>query len=99
MISEHTYQVFDSIERKTVLEGTAKDVAKFIGTSVQYVASCAREQRPMRKGRYYIVDVTEAVKLKSAPSPNMLAAARKWDEFVTPIREYYGIPVYRPGKR
>lgn len=26
----------------------------------------------------------------------IMEAIRKWDEFVTPIREFYGIPRYKP---
>lgn len=31
-------------------------------------------------------------------TPEMIAAAAEWDRFITPIREAYGVPVYRPKK-
>ena len=91
------YRVIDNITDKKIFEGSSKQIHEITGISQSRICEAAREGRPIAGGRYLIIDISED-KEKMNVSGDMLSAAKAWDEFVTPIREYYGIPVYRPGK-
>ena len=81
-----------------VFEGTTEECAKFVGLTPEWFKQSAMEfGRCGRGGRYEIEEIYGQPE-HSNVSSSELQAIRKWDEFVTPIREKYGIPVYRPGK-
>ena len=47
---------------------------------------------------YEVGDVMEreTEKQNVQHTEEIMEAIRKWDEFVTPIREFYGVPQYKP---
>lgn len=91
------YRVIDNITDKKVFEGTSRQIHEITGISQSRICEAARDGRPIAGGKYLIIDISED-KGKVNVNGDMLSAAKAWDAFVTPIREYYGIPVYRPGK-
>lgn len=91
------YRVIDNITDKKIFEGSAKQINEITGASMSRICEAARDGRTICRGRYRIIDIS-GDREKMTANNDMLSAAKAWDEFVTPIREYYGIPVYRPGK-
>lgn len=101
-IAMRKYKVYSNITDEFLFEGTAEECAAFCGLSVSWFKEVANDIGVCCRGRYRVMEVYgtgDAQQEKQVSSDSsMSAAARRWDEFVTPIREYYGIPVYRAGK-
>lgn len=96
------YKVYSNITDEFLFEGTAEECAKFCGLSLSWFKEVTNDIGVCCRGRYRVMEVygTEDAKQEKQVSSDssMAAAARRWDEFVTPIRERYGIPVYKPEK-
>ena len=91
------YRVIDNITGKKIFEGNSRQICEITGISQSRICEAARDGRPVARGRYLIIDISEDVG-KVNVSSEFLSAARKWDEFCEPIRKKYGIPVYKPEK-
>lgn len=76
------YRVLDRMG-ETVAEGTVAEYAEQMGRGTFYVRSLVRGECSYPEHWAFPID----------DSP-----AQKWDKFITPIREAFGIPVYRPKK-
>lgn len=88
------FQVF-GLNGLLLAEGNERECAEQLG--VNYNTFHTWLHNPGRVIPYRIVALpVEAV--EKVHTPELAEAARKWDEFVTPIREAYGVPVYRPKK-
>lgn len=94
------YKVYSNITDEFLFEGTAEECAAFCGLSLSWFKEMANDIGVCCRGRYRVMEIYgagDAQQEKQVSSDSsMAAAARRWDEFVTPIREYYGIQVYRP---
>ena len=89
--------VYDTATDEKVFEGTSRQVSEFTGVSVGHVQNVALKNGTCAKGRYRIID-TGMHPEKQIDASSCSAAIKAWDDFATPIREHFGIPVYRPGK-
>ena len=88
------YQVF-GLNGLLLAEGNDRECAEQLG--MNYNTFHTWLYKPDRVIPYRIVALPFAA-VEKVPTPELAEAARKWDEFVTPIREAFGIPVYRPKK-
>lgn len=89
-----TYEVYDPITNTLLVKGNAAECAEQLGMLRGTFMKAAIE--PNYK-RFKIVDTTEYDNMPS-PAEAYADAIKSWDDFVTPIREKYGIPVYRGRK-
>lgn len=88
------FQVF-GLNGLLLAEGNERECAEQLG--VNYNTFHTWLHNPGRVIPYRIVALpAEAV--EKVPTPELAAAAAEWDRFITPIREAYGVPVYRPKK-
>lgn len=77
---------------KFLVEGTVEECAEKLGLTVRGFQDAARMFKRGRYKKYNIYDVTDEIRERNRD------VIKKWDDFVTPIRERFGVPVYRPGK-
>ena len=90
------YALYDMRSGERVFTGTSKECADFCGGSVPgFDSAFAHSRSCSYKG--YKIQLVRSAPEKELGEPEQDAAAA-WDAFVTPIREYYGIPVYKPEK-
>lgn len=75
-----------------VCQGTAEECAEQMGVTVSAVRNYV--SRLPRPGRKYDVEVIQPQGEKELEKKHR-DAAKEWDDFITPIREKYGIPVYK----
>ena len=83
-----------------VFEGDAESCAKHIGAPLKSFRN-SMYGKPSKEIRgYLVVDISDETELEKGEKTMQGAAAAiaAWDAFVTPIRERYGIPVYKGGK-
>lgn len=92
------YALYDVNTGKRVFTGTAQECVDFCEGTISGFATAYKCSRTCTYKGYRIELVKERPE-KVEFGVAEKEAAKRWDEFVTPIREYYGIPVYRPGKR
>ena len=86
------YRVFNPINGKFIVEGTASDCAEKLNMTTERFRRVNYEFRQGKYGKLNIYDVTDEYEQEKLLG-NYRAAIKKWDDFVTPIREYYGVPV------
>lgn len=93
-----TYRVRDA-EGKLIVEGGGATCAELLGVTPS-TFYCAVSHLEKREYRGYIIECVKEEKDNRAPSLDADAAeaARKWDEFVTPIRQRYGLQVHKGGR-
>lgn len=86
----NNYRVYDGKTGDLIVDGTAEECAKALNMQVGSFRSNAylSEQGMYKKYKIVACDVSDP-KIKS----EYAEAIKKWDDFVTPIREHYGIPV------
>ena len=87
-----TYKVFTKAN-KLLASGTAQECGEILGVSGKTVVTYARACRNGEACEYKVI----------ADDPNLkvcgnAAAIKAWDDFITPIREYYGIPIRPLGE-
>ena len=86
------YRVYDAWD-EFVVEGTARECAEGLGVAVKSFREMAAKFKNGKYKKYSIFEVQPEEVWKSDRD-----LAKQWDDFVTPIRERYGVPVYKPGK-
>ena len=90
------YTVHDKSTGDFLAEGTVSECAKALNLTIKGFQSAVKMAETVGHGKYEIVDLNpERKKVKWADSKNvdkaLLEQAQKWDEFITPIRERFGI--------
>lgn len=92
------FKVFN-IWGEVVAKGTAEECAKELGISVGTFRNNFKNQGKFVNSKYEIVLTHEPG--EKYQNSNTAALIKMWDDFATPIREEFGIPVYKPkeGKR
>lgn len=94
------YEVYDIETDELVVKGTAKECAEKFGVTVRWW----RDELVTHSGKLYkgcrieIIGGNNAVKKSKETEQGLAKAIAAWDAFVTPIRERYGVPVYKGGK-
>lgn len=86
MSTTNYYRVYERHTGELAAEGSAKECAKILGIHVNTFKQNARENR---EGGRFEYEVTEPMDSETK------ALIRKWDELVTPLREKYGVKVWR----
>ena len=84
------YQIFDR-DGNLVFEGTADECASRFDLTAPAIRSAANLNYRISNKRYSVVDCDSGKWRKDCTDE----AIRSWDEFVTPIRKKYNIPVYK----
>lgn len=86
----NNYRVYDGKTGDLIVEGTAEECAKAVNMRVGSFRSNAYLSEQGMYKKYKIVAYTVSdPKIQS----EYAEAIKAWDDFVTPIRERYGIPV------
>lgn len=89
------YKVYEISTGELLVSGGAEECAAFIGISKSWFREAAKEGLNLGQGKYQ-VEVTNKERPKRKDESKLTKEAiQKWDDFVTPIRERYGIPVYK----
>lgn len=91
------FELRSMLTDELLFEGTAPECEKFCGTDPGKISNAYNNTKSKSYHGMRIVLVEESSE-KDISSFRDRRAVEKWDEFVTPIRERYGIPVYKPGK-
>lgn len=74
------FEVYDR-HGVTVCIGDARECCKFLGMSDTQFRRCVEAERLLSRMQYHVADASRVDK----------AAAKRWDDFITPIRERYGV--------
>lgn len=74
------FEVYDC-HGVTVCPGDARECCKFLGMSDAQFRRCVEAERLLSRMTYRIAETSWVDK----------AAAKRWDDFVAPIRERYGV--------
>ena len=91
------WRVYNPLNGKFIVEGTDIECAKKLGIAVRSFNDAARRYKEGRYHKYYIYDVSDEPENVDQKSERELIKA--WDDFVTPIRERFGVPVYKGGRK
>lgn len=94
-IERNHYRVYDPDSGELLAEGTVSECAEKLGMTIDRFRMAAFEYS---HGKYYKYDILNVTGSKDDVKKHHAAAIKAWDKFMTPIREYYGIPVYKPDK-
>lgn len=87
------YALYDKVTGDLVFSGSAPECLEFCNGKPS--AFCTAAQDPEHKTyRGYRVVQIERSPERTSPDKRLIAAAKRWDSFITPIRERYGVPVY-----
>lgn len=79
-----------------VFEGSPRECAEFIGVSHTHLLNYVRDGRKyICGGKYRIVTVDGWWEKELKLDGGDIRAIQAWDDFVIPLREKYGVPVYR----
>ena len=89
------YRVYDGKTGDLIVEGTSRDCAKRLGMSQNTFHATATHSRSGNYKKYRFEVVPDEPVLQTSD----MEAIQKWDAFVTPIRERFGIPVRHLGER
>ena len=82
------------IDTQTVVcEGSAKLVRDTLGISDSLLRAATKKGYTACGGKYRIIDLSDDDEPTSGVG--MKEAADNWEKFCAPIRERYGIPVYK----
>lgn len=87
---------------KFVVAGTIKECADAIGVAEGSLWHAIEKGRNRNYKQYQLKDITVYEKDEGwMQKSENIKAARQWDEFITPVRERFGVPVYKAkeGKR
>jgi hypothetical protein len=89
------YRIIDNSTGEVVVEGDLQECADAVGYSKSWVKDCVYcNDGVLGSGKYtaenFCVDDDAIEKHKGCAD-----IIKMWDDFVTPIREAYGIPRYR----
>lgn len=90
------YRVYNP-KGKFLVEGDVFACAEKLGMTVKSFRDAAEKFAQGRYKKYNIYDVTDEKDCEIKASDR--DAIKKWNDFVTPIRERFGIPVYKPPKK
>ena len=88
------FSVLDVETGEVVFTGTARQCREHFCVPDTTFRLAASEGNLLRKR--YVVDQVNADELDNTETVPNASAAKMWDDFCAPIRERYGIPVYRP---
>jgi hypothetical protein len=77
-------------------EGTGKECAEKLGMTARSFSDAAQRFKEGRYNKYYIYNVTDEKREEANESDRDVI--KKWDDFVTPIRKHFGVPVWKGGK-
>lgn len=88
------YEIYDHRTGLLVFAGTANECGEFVRIGVGTIRAAAEIENRVLLGKYTVVDVSNEVKNTDCDTQST-SPAQQWDEFITPIREKFGIPVYR----
>lgn len=89
------YRIIDNNTGEVVVEGDLQECADAVGYSKSYVKDIVyRDDRGIAGGKYTVEKFCVDDEL-SKNGKGYADIIKKWDDLVTPIREAYGIPVYR----
>ena len=81
-----------------LFEGTAMECCEEIGICRSYFDNIvSRSQKEDFVGRYRILVIEPPTEKELNDERKRMC--KRWDEIVTPIREKYGVPVYRKEKK
>lgn len=90
----NNYRVYDGKTGDLIVEGTAEECAKAVNMQVgSFRQNSYLSEQGMYK-KYRIVVVPD----ETVPQAGYMEAVKAWDDFVTPIRQRYGIPVRHLGE-
>ena len=78
-----------------IVQGNAAECAEALGLKKDGVKGLVERSRNGAKLKRYRI---EEVRFEDNYNTGMVQAAKNWDAFVKPLREKYGIPVYRGEK-
>lgn len=99
MSTQNRCRVFLATTDAFVFEGTPKECAEFIGVSHTHLLNYVRDGRKyIGGGKYRIVPVDGVWEKELKRDGSDLRAIQAWDAFIEPIREKYGVPVYKGGE-
>lgn len=79
-----------------IAKGNSSECAKALGISDVTFLHYANELYASTS-RFKIVKTFQP-EVTLAKTRETAAQIKKWDDWATPLRDYFGIPVYRPGK-
>jgi hypothetical protein len=88
------YKVIDP-EGKTVFYGLMREIGEHFDTRADNILKAIKKSKNGTYRGFRIV-LQEAAPEKVETSFEFVSEAKAWDEFCEPIRQKYGIPVYRP---
>lgn len=94
------YRVYDSWD-EFVVEGTASECAAELGMKLKTFRNNAIEFKQGKYKKYSIFEVQREereIENKKEIWKSESDLIKEWDDFITPIRKRYGVPVYKPGK-
>lgn len=94
---EKIYRVY-SPKGKFIVEGDAEKCADKLGIDMLSFERAAHKFRNGRYKKYRIYDVTDEYDEDELRRKTDADVIKAWDDFVTPIREYYGVPVRHLGE-
>lgn len=79
---------------EVVARGTAEECAKQLGIAVKTFRNNFHNQGKFVNSKWEIVLTNEPG--EKDRNSNTAAMIKRWDDFTTPLREEFGIPVYKP---
>ena len=87
------YRVYNPTDGKFIVEGNVAECAEKLGMTEKSFWEAADKFMKGRYKKYNIYDVTDekGCEIKACDRDII----KKWDDFVTPIREAFGVPVYK----
>ena len=97
-VEYNVYRVYNPRNGKFIVEGTVSECADKLNMTTSRFRRAAYEFRQGKYSKLNIYDVTDEYDKDEVKKQSDAAAIRAWDDFVTPIREYYGIPVRHLGE-
>lgn len=93
----NVYRVYDPRNGKFIVEGTVSECADKLNMTNDRFRKAAFEFKNGRYRKLNIYDVTDEYN-KADIQKKYSDVIKAWDDFVTPIRERYGIPVRHLGE-
>ena len=89
------FKLYNYITDELIMEGTMRQIADFTGMAESNLREAADRERPFSKGKYLVLDISKEPQKGQKQMNSLKEAAENWEKFAAPIREKYGIPVYR----
>lgn len=93
MYNSSVFRVYNPVDGRFIVEGTASECAKKLGITEKSFRWAAERFKKGDYKKYNIYDVSN--ERESTVRECDRDVIKAWDDFVTPIRERFGIPVYR----